>query len=157
MHIIIFRHAEASFSGGGKDFDRSLTARGKEKCFLRAKQLAGYLGKDVSVVCLVSPAVRTQQTFDIISSDLLVKKLITEQRLYNAKWQVWMNCLNNLPETKSPIILVGHNPEISELVFELTGESMFLNPGNAVVISFELAAPAMISRQTGVIVKKWLD
>lgn len=157
MNVIIFRHAEAGFPHGVKDFDRPLTNRGREMCYNRAKQLADFLGKETYVDCLVSPALRTKQTFELISSDLFVEKLISEQELYASKWEIWMKFLNNLPETKNSILLVGHNPEISDLIFELTGESIALNPGNAVVISFKLASTAMISRQTGVIVERWIE
>lgn len=114
--LILVRHAHADWPNYvGRDFDRPLTARGAEDAQAtgRAILVAGYLPE----VLIASPARRTRQTAEIIAAELQLPASAVRfiDGLYNAPGQVLACEAREAATAASPVLLVAHNPGVSEL------------------------------------------
>ena len=127
MDVFVLRHAIAEDAGPGQaDSDRRLTDVGRERLRLVVRK-AMRAGMEPAVV-LTSPYVRARQTADILLEELNRPcELVTTANLtpYAAVADLW----HELREYArlSPVIVVGHNPQLSEFVSMLIG-----SPGYAV-------------------------
>lgn len=150
--LFILRHGEAKLSANS-DALRSLTLQGKEE----AKASAHYLyhtikstelseGKSATIYFLVSSAIRTRETFEEIQNiwqeldqdtdqSSLTKNCHREFKdsLYLASASMIndhvLEAMLNSPSTPYYLILVGHNPGLSDFVHELTGNWLSLSTG----------------------------
>lgn len=120
MDLILWRHAEAQeAAAGGDDLSRALTKKGVKQASRMAAWLDRHLPEGTRV--LVSPAVRTQQTAAALARkfklrDELVPETTADDVLNLLKWHV-----NTGPQLKGPVLLVGHQPYLGELVAKLLG------------------------------------
>jgi phosphohistidine phosphatase len=117
--LLLLRHAEAEPAPpGAKDFDRLLTARGRLEALAAAETLAAaHLTIDE---ILVSPARRARETADIFARRLklaIAPGVVAE--LYLAPPDVMLGILEHCSVTSDTILLIGHNPGISELAHQL--------------------------------------
>jgi phosphohistidine phosphatase len=124
MHqLILLRHAKAAApDADGSDHDRALTEAGRAAAARigRAMRLAG-LAPDV---VLVSPSLRTQQTFaELESAGVWAEWPNVESlpALYMATPNQMRDILHDLPETVRSAMIIGHNPGLHELARKLTG------------------------------------
>jgi phosphohistidine phosphatase len=75
-------------------------------------------------VVLVSPSLRTQQTFDILEAVAVWDErpnIDTLPALYMASSHQIRDILRGLPETVRSALVVGHNPGLHELAHSLAG------------------------------------
>lgn len=121
-NLFLLRHAKSSWKDTLiDDFERPLTKRGKRD----ATQMAHNFSEKGFKVDLIisSSAKRTLDTAkifaDIINykSDILFKDL-----LYEASNQKILELINQLPEKCKSIIIVCHNPGITNIVSYLSGQ-----------------------------------
>jgi phosphohistidine phosphatase len=116
--IFIIRHAEAEDLIGIPDSCRGLTKRGSKQ----AHEM-GNVYNNLPPFWLVSNAVRTYATAMVLSQTQLVKPEIhLRPQLYMSNFEHYLNEIHALPETIDSVVIVGHNPSVSELFFELTRE-----------------------------------
>ena len=114
--IILLRHGKAENQElGGEDIDRPLDDRGRSQSRNAALDL---LAKGViadQVLC--STAVRTRQTCDIVCEvlGLPASKVTHERDLYLAASFTILVQLCSLPLSVNAVMVVGHNPGLSEL------------------------------------------
>jgi phosphohistidine phosphatase len=114
--LTLVRHAHAeSRAPYGTDFERSLTERGKAE----AEELGRYLLKQqwIPDLLMTSPAQRTEQTTHILAThlELSVKGIEHEQRLYLARPTTILDLVHATGNEVTHLMIVGHNPGISEL------------------------------------------
>jgi phosphohistidine phosphatase len=135
---ILVRHAHAEWPQyTGKDFDRPLTPQGLDDARRTAEAIreAGH----VPGVLLTSPAKRTLQTTGFIATALGLPEHAVRQipNLYNASAHTLNSELHNAFATANTVILVAHNPGISELARMLTGDELLppFHPGQWQVIT----------------------
>ncbi len=105
MELILWRHADAE--EGDPDITRNLTGKGRRQARRMARWLRGHLPKDARI--LSSPANRTRQTADALHrpyevSDALAPDRNARDLLKASGW----------PKGDGVLVLVGHNPAISE-------------------------------------------
>jgi phosphohistidine phosphatase len=124
----LLRHAKtvADPPDGGTDFDRVLAPRGRRDATALG-QLFGTDGRALHVhgarlpqVALVSPAVRTAATAELVLSGLAEppeERLVPE--LYAADPEEVLDQLRKLPETVTSAMVVGHNPTAHALALGL--------------------------------------
>jgi phosphohistidine phosphatase len=98
---------------------RALTKIGEKQASRMAAWLDRHLPEGTRV--LVSPAVRTQQTAAALDRkfklrDELVPETTVDDVLNLLKWHV-----DTGPQLKGPVLLVGHQPYLGELVAKLLG------------------------------------
>ena len=119
MHrLILMRHAKAERgSPSGRDKDRSLAARGREDASRVGKALATRGLKPDRA--LVSGAVRTRQTWDVVHDSLGDVEVSILDDLYEADPDVLRSHVEAEAELAGCLILIGHNPGVHQLAVEL--------------------------------------
>ena len=118
MDLIFWRHAEAYEPLEGQDdMSRTLTPRGEKQ----AKRMAEWLDRQLpeGVRVLVSPAQRTLQTAMALDRKYKVREELApnaepDQVLLAAGW----------PDAKMPILIVGHQPTLGQIIAALMGLSV---------------------------------
>jgi len=121
--LYIVRHAKSDWSHEGKsDFDRPLNERGMRNAPFMADQLAE-AGHSLDFI-LTSPANRAITTAGFFKRrfGLNDSQWDTERRIYEADVKRLESIIHKLDDAHSRVMLVGHNPGLSSLVHELTGE-----------------------------------
>lgn len=104
------------------DRSRPLGPRGLADAPHMSRRIAEIVGPiDVAVV---SPATRTQQTWELLSPGLgAVPDVRTDERIYQAWGQDMMSLLPELPNEATTVLILGHEPGVSELVLSLADRS----------------------------------
>ena len=120
MDLILWRHAEAEVAAeGADDLSRKLTKKGERQAARMADWLDRHLPEGTRV--LVSPSERTQQTVAPLGRkfklrDELVPETSVDDVLALLKWDAATG-----PQLKGPVLLVGHQPYLGQLVARLLG------------------------------------
>lgn len=124
MDLIIWRHAEAhehpdpvhGQAGDALDLARRLTPRGEKQSARMAAWLDRQLPDSTRIFC--SPAQRTDQTAQALG------------RRYRARDELLPDCaalplleLAQWPNARAPVLLVGHQPMLGQLIAHLLGLS----------------------------------
>ena len=123
MDLILWRHAEAEEEAeGGDDLARSLTARGEKQAARMAAWLDRQLPEGLRVLC--SPARRCEQT-----ALALGRKYKLRQELAPGATVAAVLEAAQWPSAKQPVLVVGHQPVLGELIAQL----MAMNGGSCPV------------------------
>jgi phosphohistidine phosphatase len=131
MDLYFLRHGEADWPNWKKDDDeRPLTKRGKKEMH----QVASFLKRlrarpDVIVT---SPLPRAAQTAEIAAKHLKVK--CKEEKLLapGFRWTELKRVLKKYPEES--VMIVGHEPDFTETISELTGASLKLSKAGIALV-----------------------
>jgi phosphohistidine phosphatase len=125
MDVFVLRHAIAEYAAAGQaDSERRLTDEGtaKLRVVVKKAQAAGFSPG----VVLTSPYVRTRQTTEVMLDELgsRCETIVTENLTPDA------NVLDLWSEMREygrigPLVVVGHNPLLSELVSVMMGSSRY--------------------------------
>jgi phosphohistidine phosphatase len=136
--LVLLRHAEAEPAGPGtRDFDRILTERGRSQALEAADVIAAaQLTVDE---CLVSPARRTRDTASIVIRKLAVvvpTEFVTT--LYLAAPDAMLQALQGCRTKSDCVLLIGHNPGMSELASTLSRstQGLTLRTGGVCQLTF---------------------
>ena len=116
------RHAAALPAAiGASDFERPLSALGRKEAAQAARRLAAE-GLRVDRI-LVSPARRTSETAQIVATKLLLdpEALVEVHALYAATPDAIRTAIAQGHGGADVLLVVGHNPGISEIGGELAG------------------------------------
>lgn len=147
--LILIRHGEAGFSDG-TDFQRQLTKFGIEKVNRVAKTLQIQFPKIDFMYC--SPAQRTRETAEILSSHVLIKAFDLQKSIYEGDLGSMMGLIENIPDIAESCLIVGHNPIISLLLSTLSDNSyQNMTPGTLAIVEFEFDSWKFVSSGTGVL------
>ncbi|MCR4942627.1 MAG: histidine phosphatase family protein [Campylobacter sp.] len=124
--IYFIRHAKAEqFCESMRDFDREINERGKSDAKLMAEVLRDKF-KDISAV-FNSDAKRCMQTTKIFVEGLGLKvepKKVSS--FYSANARQILDFIKSLDESLKNIVIVGHNPAITEIC-EILSDSVIGN------------------------------
>ena len=120
-NLFLLRHAKAvSSSSGWRDFDRSLSAQGREQ----AEHVGKYL-KQQNIgfdLVLSSTALRARETTELVLTAAgSMSEVRYDQRIYEASAQQLLELISGLEDEKKEVLFVGHNPGLEELLKRLTG------------------------------------
>jgi phosphohistidine phosphatase len=130
-YLWILRHGKAASDPpwGGTDRERPLTARGRRDATALGNRLAsdepfvGLEGIPKPEVVICSAAVRTRQTADlIVDASGRQLPLDSYRSLYEADTDVALQYLREIDEAVTSTLLVGHNPTMFEMAWELLGD-----------------------------------
>jgi len=117
MRLVLMRHAKSSWPHGVDDLDRPLTDRGVRDCAVAAAYLSAQPWRIEHAV--VSPAVRTQQTWETVSRQLTYDiSSELEPDIYEAGLGSLLSVLNR--QTTKTIALVGHSPGMPRMALGLS-------------------------------------
>lgn len=132
MKLYVVRHGPAEETAtSGKDFDRALTASGRE----RVREVAKALGREGEApkVILSSPLVRALQTAEVIAAELDIAHVETTRDLAPAGDGVVL--LRSLvAQKRKRAMVVGHQPDLTILIETLTAERFPYDMSKAMVV-----------------------
>jgi phosphohistidine phosphatase len=130
--LILLRHAKSDWSGGEADLDRPLAKRGRRQAPAAGRWLASSVG--VVDLAVVSPANRARSTWDLVAAELEAPPPVrVEDRVYAASGNELLDVVRELPDDVNAVVLVGHSPELGDLVLLLTGQSVSM-PTSALAV-----------------------
>lgn len=116
----VLRHAKAE-PHVPDDHRRNLTGRGRRQC----AELAAHLARDgraeaLPALVLCSSAARARQTAELVLEALgALSKLQVEPALYQADVADVLEFVRLVDDDLPSVMVVGHNPTLEELVWEL--------------------------------------
>ena len=119
--LIVIRHAKADYPPGLSDRQRPINARGRRDALSAGVWLRDHADELIVGTCeaIVSDAVRTQQTWELVSRHLPGVKAVIEPRIYNADASRVDERLRE--SSAQTVIVVGHNPAMHDTVLTFTG------------------------------------
>ncbi len=129
-HLWLLRHGKAASDApwGGGDRERPLTARGRRdatalgKRIVAGEPILGMEGLRKPDLAICSAAVRTRQTADLLIAAMGNRlPLDSYQSLYQADTDLVLQYVREIDEGVKGALVVGHNPTIFRLVWELIG------------------------------------
>ncbi len=148
--LLLVRHAKSSWDDGVSDFERPLNRRGKEDApFMAVHIQKTGLIPDLMVSSPANRALTTAGTYATtfgLDEDLIVKESI----IYNGSYKEIIKLIKNFDNKLGCVFLFGHNPDITYLANQLTGNFIDNIPtcGN-VCIEFNTDSWAEISEDNG--------
>jgi len=106
---------------------------------------------------LSSTAVRAVETANLLIEGLSFKgPLELSRRLYLAEPATYLDVLGELEESMDRVLVIGHNPGISELVLRLTGQEVDMPTAALAHIALDVGSYAAIDGTTrGELVAFW--
>jgi phosphohistidine phosphatase len=125
--LTLLRHGEALPSArGSRDFDRPLSDCGILEARGAAQAILAAMPKPSLI--LASSALRTMQTAETVRDTAFAGvPVIAEPSLYCATADAMLDILRGLADEFDAVLLVGHNPGISEACSRLAGGGQFLS------------------------------
>lgn len=138
LRLTLVRHAKTSPAAPGQeDWDRVLEARGQFDAPEMARRLKDSHGKPDRI--LTSPAVRAITTTNIMTRVLSVPaaNIVQDERLYLASPKAMLEVVRELGENAAHLMVVGHNPGITEFGDKLSADRSLDNMPTCAVYSLE--------------------
>ncbi len=131
MLVCFLRHGEADWPGWNKpDDDRPLTERGRREMKRVAKLLEQL--KFSPEVIFTSPLPRASETAAIVAKRLKLKTEVTRALVHGFDLERLRRLLAKV-EAKC-VMVVGHEPEFSEVIKELTGANIKLSKAGIALV-----------------------
>jgi phosphohistidine phosphatase len=139
--LLLLRHAKSAGKDDPRltDHERPLAPRGERACEAMAGHLAG---TEVDLV-LCSTARRAVDTWEGVKKGVEAREVRFEDSLYTFDEDDLHQRLASLDDDLGSVMLVGHNPALEMLIFDLTGEDCG---------KFPTAALAVIAPEAGELV-----
>lgn len=151
--LTLLRHAKSSWDDAvTRDFDRPLNEKGK-----RAAAVMGKFIKRNDLTfdqVLASPAVRVIETLEQVEpASGLSFEPQWDRKIYLASSVTLMDVLRGANVDADHVLMVGHNPGLEDLIFDLVPEDSSSEARNAVEIKYPTAALAELSLN----IAEWTD
>ncbi len=112
--LILIRHAKSDYPWGVDDHYRPLNGRGRRDAPAIGDWLMDHVSLDRVPLVVVSTATRTQLTWKLIRErlrdDWAQVDVVDEPRIYEAEASVLDDIVEALPEDRTTVIVIGHNP-----------------------------------------------
>jgi len=154
--LLLLRHAKASRDDPHiPDHDRPLKDRGKED--------AKHLGRRLLAVNLVptlivsSTALRARKTASKVAKQMDYRRAIElTERLYLSTPHDHLEVVRSLSDSDDPVMLVGHNPGLSQFLNELVNAQTELSTSELAHVEVPIEHWADLARSDGAkLVKLW--
>jgi phosphohistidine phosphatase len=134
--LLVIRHAKSDLNNNVSDFDRPLNNRGLKDApnmgkFLKSKDI-------VPDLIISSGAKRALTTAKLIAKSISFSdEFLIEDSIYNATANNIKSVINKIEEKYNTVFLFGHNPGVSNLINELSGE--WVNLKTCCVVELEIS------------------
>ncbi|MGY3088089.1 phosphohistidine phosphatase [Hymenobacter sp. UYAg731] len=132
--LYLLRHAKSSWSFDElSDQERPLNDRGRDDAPLMGQALAKRRICPDAIVS--SPAVRAMSTAVLVAREMQYPhdKIVVEPGIYGADVDDFLTIIKALPDSAASVLVVGHNPTITETANALSPSSLNEMPTAAVV------------------------
>ena len=151
--LALFRHAKSDWSDArARDFDRPLNARGQRG----ARAMGEYIkasGRQFDRM-IASPAVRAAETVEEASKAWGCSfKVEWDRRIYLASSATLIDLLKDISGDPQSVLMVGHNPGLEDLIFDLVPDDGTSPLRDEVEIKFPTAAFAVLELP----ITRWSD
>jgi phosphohistidine phosphatase len=146
--LYLVRHGQSSWDDVKlADSARPLTDKGKNDATKMGKRLAD---AGVAVDAIVSsPTKRALATAETIARKLDFKRkdIVQDERLYSGQVDDLLQLIKEVGDDHKRVMLVGHNPLLSELLLQLAGKNVNLPTCAVAVLRFDTKSCAKIARK----------
>lgn len=151
--LTLLRHAKTEAAHSGQeDWDRELEPRGQKDAPEMARRLRDRKLKPDRII--TSPAVRALATANIFAKELHVTaaRFVQDERLYLASPKVIREVIRELGGNESHLMIVGHNPGITEFAGRISAERDIDNMPTCAIytVEFDLDAWSELEWDSGV-------
>lgn len=149
----LFRHAKSDWHDArARDFDRPLNKRGTRGAKVMGRHI---LEHGVAWQrALASPAVRSAQTIELAEAATGATIPIEwDRRIYLASSATLADVLREQPDRTDKLMMVGHNPGLEDLIFDLVPDDGSSPLRETVEIKFPTAAFAVLELD----IENWAD
>ncbi len=123
LKLFLLRHAKSSWDDITlNDFDRPLSKRGLKDIPFMGKSYRKEYTKPQLIIS--SPARRARETAELFAEeiDYKIDEINFEQRIYQNTLEDLVDIVQKIDDSYDRVILVGHNPSLTELANYLTEE-----------------------------------
>ncbi|MFT4026896.1 MAG: histidine phosphatase family protein [Novosphingobium sp.] len=140
----LFRHAKSDWHDAkARDFDRPLNQRGRKGARIMGRQIVQY-GQTWDRI-IASPAVRSAETIEIASGGAPgLLPINWDRRVYLASSATLLDVLRELDSSVGAALLVGHNPGLEDVIFDLVPDDGTSPLRDAIEEKFPTAAFAVL-------------
>ena len=130
--LILIRHAKSDWSGYINVLQRGLNKRGYNSCKVISEELKKRIDKPD--LFLISPALRAQLTYEniFLNWDNKNNFLSIEEDLYHASIDQIKKKLTSKVLGFSTVVVIGHNPILNSLMYQLSTKGYNKLPVNLV-------------------------
>ncbi len=115
--LYLMRHAKSSWKDPALgDRERPLKGRGRRDAPEMGRRLAERGPLPQLILC--SPARRARETAEAVAAGggFAAARLVIDERLYFRGRSGWLEAVRDLRDTVDTLLMVGHNPDFSEVV-----------------------------------------
>ena len=133
--LTLVRHAKSSWNHPQlADFERPLNKRGRRDAPRMGRRMAAHDLRPQTIVS--SPAVRALTTAEVIASALGYhpSEIIPDERIYHAYSDQLLDVIRDFDASLQHVMLVGHNPGLTELVDQLAHAGIMNIPTCGIVV-----------------------
>lgn len=119
--LVLVRHAKSSWKDASlADRDRPLNRRGQRDAPRMGRRLAGLIGRPDLIIS--STAARALATSRLVAEAVgyPVKGILADERIYEAGSAEILDVVRGLKNKWDTVLLIGHNPGLTNLVNELS-------------------------------------
>lgn len=157
----LFRHAKSDWADAkARDFDRPLNRRGRLGAPIMGRHIHDY-GLEHGLRwdrILASPAVRSAETIELATQGVggdpgLGFAINWDRRIYLASSATLLDVLREQDERAQAVLLVGHNPGLEDLIFDLVPDDGSSPLRDVVEEKFPTAAFAVLALD----IARWAD
>lgn len=136
LKLHLLRHADAGDRDAWTqpDAERPLSSKGRRQSELLGRFLAG--GHFRTDAVITSPKVRAAQTAELVAAELVTPVLVDERLAFDFGPDELVAVLAEAGDPVRPI-LVGHDPDFSELASWLTGIEVVLKKGSMLRVDID--------------------
>ncbi len=149
----LFRHAKSDWHDlRARDFDRPLNKRGRKGAAIMGRHIRDHgVGWDDIIA---SPAVRVAETIEIGSEAAAGSFHVHwDRRIYLASSATLIDLLREHSDDAESILMIGHNPGLEDLIFDLVPDDGSSPLRDIVEVKFPTAAFAVLE----IDIDRWAD
>jgi phosphohistidine phosphatase len=133
VRLYIVRHGPAEdHAVSGRDFDRALTAPGRER--VRDVGRALQEADELPLLIVSSPLVRALQTAEIVASIAKIEAPVSVRRELSPGGEARALVEELIASEAKRVMLVGHEPDLADLASHLSGRSFPAGLQKAMVV-----------------------
>lgn len=130
--LILMRHGNADLHFN--DWERPLTTKGQDEVRDVSSQILKHKDWLPSLV-ICSEAVRAKQSFQIFSNAYSDFKTVYVKTLYHGSMKDVVASIEQTEDSISNVMIIGHNPVLTELACKLSDDHVRLSTANAAMLS----------------------
>ena len=149
----LFRHAKSDWHDPrARDFDRPLNDRGRKGAAVMGRHIREHGVRWDRVIA--SPAIRCAETIEIASLEAAAPIAINwDRRIYLASGVTLADLLREQEGDPQSILMVGHNPGLEDLIFDLVPDDGSSPLRDVVEVKFPTASYAVLE----LAIDSWAD